>query len=396
MPSCSVYVHIPFCRHLCSYCDFNTYAGLDALIPAYIQALTREIKRLARPLPAHSIYFGGGTPSLLPSWGLEQVLAALGDAFPLASSVEVTLEANLEGLSLSYLRDLRRLGVNRLSLGMQSAHPGELRILERRHDYAHVVEVVKLARQAGFDNLSLDLIFGLPEQPLDLWARSLDLALRLAPEHFCLYGLTIEPGTPLGKMAQRGLVPLPDPDLAARMYEHADDVFKTAGYLQYEITSWAKSISSSTVPPQANPHFACRHNLQYWFNKPFLGLGAGASGFVDRVRTVNVASPQAYIHSLSAQDAPGKPFPQTAATASAVVVSREDEMRETMLMGLRLTRAGVSDTAFKTRFNVSMHDAFATEIDDLISLGLLEQVGQVVRLTPRGRLLGDQVFVRFV
>ena len=273
----SIYLHIPFCQHRCSYCDFNTYAGLENLISAYAQALQHEIKYVAATLdaklPVHTIFFGGGTPSLLPAEYLANILKTLRTSFNVFPDAEISLEANPGTLSAAYLTELRNLGINRLSLGMQSAHPDELKFLERIHDYMDVVDAVTWARQAGFDNLSLDLIFGLPEQQTQTWVDSLQRALALAPEHFSLYALTLEHGTPLGSWAARGLIPEPDPDRAADMYELATEMLAQAGYAQYEISNWARE------------NHECRHNVQYWRNQPYLGLGAGAHGFVNGMRT---------------------------------------------------------------------------------------------------------------
>lgn len=393
----SVYLHVPFCVHRCGYCDFNTYAGLDALIPAYIQALRREIHFAAESagqrIPVHTIFFGGGTPSLLPIAGLEAILESLTEAFAWQPGIEITLEANPGTLSLPYLRDLRRLGVTRLSLGMQSAHPDELRLLERQHNYSDVIQSVAWARRAGFDNLNLDLIFGLPEQPLETWRRSLELACGLHPEHFSLYSLTLEHDTPFGRWASHGLLSEPDPDTAADMYEWSTDILASLGYTQYEISNWAK---------QTSPHdfLACRHNLQYWRNLPYFGFGAGAHGYISGVRTANVLSPNAYIQRLqTAAEQPGCPYPQTPATLSALVIDQEAEIAETMMMGLRLLQEGVSEQRFQQRFDQSLRQRFARPIQRLIQLGLLEWAGEqqdILRITTRGRLLGNQVFVEFI
>jgi len=328
-------------------------------------------------------------PSLLPPDALEDILHALREGFQWTTSIEISMEANPGTLSLDYLRAIRSLGINRLSLGMQSAHPRELLFLERQHDYMDVVAAVKWARQAGFDNLSLDLIFGLPEQTLDLWEGSLQLALRLAPEHFSLYALTLEHGTPLGHWADRGLVPQPDPDLAADMYERAAELLTASGYEQYEISNWATRSQAS------GETMVCRHNVQYWRNQPYLGLGAGAHGFAGGYRTVNVLSPRAYIQRLSSGLGSGA-FPRTPATTEARPIDSQTAMRETMMMGLRLTQEGVSAEAFQERFGVSLEDVFAPEIARLVQVGLLEWAGDALRLTTRGRLLGNQVFMAFV
>lgn len=386
----SLYLHIPFCRHRCAYCDFNTYAGLEHLRAAYVQALVAEVRWLGQTAPArlpiHTVYFGGGTPSLLTPAQVEQVLTAVADAFALAADAEITLEANPGTLEAAQLRALRAVGVNRLSLGVQSAHPEELRLLERLHDYSLVTRTVAAARRAGFDNLNLDLMFGLPGQPLDRWQRTLELVLALAPEHLSLYALTLEHGTPMAAWVSRGLLPAPEEDTVAAMYEWAMARLEAAGYRQYEISNWAR------------PGYACRHNLQYWRNWPYLGLGAGAHGWAAGVRTVNVRAPAAYIERLN--HPPDRPlaFPRTPATVQAHPVTRREEMAETMMMGLRLTEEGVSRRAFAARFGQPLEAVYGAEIERLVAWGLLtwSADGDRLRLTPRGRLLGNQVFMAFV
>jgi len=385
----SLYFHIPFCVHRCAYCDFNTYAGQESLIPAYVQALCREIEMVAcsapERLPAHTVFFGGGTPSLLSVTQFESILGKVRNSFDLAPDAEMSLEANPGTLTKDSLRDLHSLGFNRLSLGVQSAHPDELRQLERIHNYYQVIEAVTWARQAGFDNLNLDLIFGLPEQTLERWQATVKLILGLRPEHLSLYALTIEPGTPFGRWAQRGIISVPDPDTAADMYEWAGEALETAGFEQYEISNWAR------------PGRQCRHNLQTWRGQPYFGFGAGAHGCAGGMRIANVSRIKAYLERLHPDPLiSGRHFPLSPATVEQTNISRRVEMQETMLTGLRLTREGVSAEVFADRFGVPMRDVFGREIDELSGLSLLEWVGPVLRLTKRGRLLGNQVFLRFV
>jgi oxygen-independent coproporphyrinogen III oxidase len=397
MVSYSIYIHIPFCSHRCGYCDFNTYAGLEDLIAPYTQALCAEIEYIATsspPLPAHTIFFGGGTPSLLPAAEVKRILLALSKAFDFSPLIEISLEANPGTLSLSYLQELRQLGINRLSLGVQSANPAELRLLERQHNYTDVIQAAGWARQAGFDNLNLDLIYGLPDQSLESWQRTLDLAIGLHPEHFSLYALTLEHGTPFGRWAARGLISEPDPDLAADMYEWAAQRLSLAGYDQYEISNWACRRNGQLL--------ACRHNLQYWRGLPYLGLGAGAHGYAASQRTVNVLAPQAYIqrclHSVE-RDAHRFTFPQTPATLSVSPINRQSEIGEMMMMGLRLTDEGVSAVKFLERFGQTLDQVYGPQIERLIRLGLLEWAGpqeDSLRLSQRGRLLGNQVFMEFI
>ena len=393
----SLYLHIPFCRHRCAYCDFNTYAGLESLIGNYTRALCREIEHAAEGFPAlagvHTLFFGGGTPSLLPLFALEQILTTLRAGFALPDDAEITLEANPGTVSLDYLRGLRALGINRLSMGMQSADPNDLRILEREHNFFDVVNAVKWARQAGFENLNLDLIFGLPYQSFESWKHTLDLAVGLHPDHLSVYSLILEHGTPMNAWVERGLLPMPEDDLAASMYEWTMERLPRDGYEQYEISNWARRDAYGQV-------MACHHNLQYWYNQPYLGLGAGAHGFAGGVRTANVRAPRAYIERLtySAQRKSKKErkFPRTPATVNVTPIDRMTEMQETMMVGLRLVEEGVSAEAFEARFGEKAEAVFEKELRKLVGNGLLEWAGERVRLTKRGRMVGNQVFMLFV
>jgi oxygen-independent coproporphyrinogen-3 oxidase len=263
-------------------------------------------------------------------------------------------------------------------------------MLEREHGYPDVVQAVSWARQAGFSQISLDLIFGLPYQTLATWQQSTALALNLQPDHLSLYALSLEDGTPLENWVARGLVSQPDPDLAADMYEWAAARLEEEGFTQYEISNWARTAPSGTA-------LICRHNLQYWRNAPYIGLGAGAHGFIGGYRTATVRTPANYIQRCL-EGVLGE-FPRTPATVSAVRIERRVEMQETMLMGLRLTHEGVSNQVFTHRFGESIQSAFSEEVQGLLRVGLLEwggEGGDILRLTPQGRLVGNQVFIHFI
>jgi oxygen-independent coproporphyrinogen-3 oxidase len=285
------------------------------------------------------------------------------------------------------LKTLRALGINRLSYGMQSAHPDDLRLLQRIHSFPEVIQAVEFARLAGFDNLNLDLIFGLPFQTLERWQETLERALSLQPDHLSLYALTVEEGTPLWNWVRRGMVAAPDDDLAADMYEWASERLDRGGFGQYEISNWARRLSDGSLR-------ACRHNLQYWRSLPYLGFGAGAHGFVKKIRTANVSNFQEYIRIM--QNAGSSSFPAGPAAETSLVIDLHAEMQETMMVGLRLTREGVSRVSFEQRFHQSLESVFGEEIQRLLQVGLLEWAGESLRLTRRGRLLGNQVFMQFV
>jgi oxygen-independent coproporphyrinogen-3 oxidase len=400
MKSHSVYLHIPFCRHLCSYCDFNTYAGLEEHIPAYIQALCTEIEFVAeyceQQIPVHTIFIGGGTPSILPVREFGKIFQTISRVFDIQEHVEITIEANPGRLSYGYLKSLRDLGINRLSLGMQSAIPEELRLLDRQHDNYRTEKAVNDARRAGFGNINLDLIFGIPDQTPLSWQMTMDLALSLNPDHFSLYSLSIEPGTPLNDWLGEGLISEPDSDIAAEMYELAEARLHEHGYQQYEISNWARKGDGLGL-------MSCQHNLQYWRNLPYLGFGAGAHGYAGENRTVNVSRPDRYIEKLLSSEVDSSQndisYPSTPATTRVTVISQAEEIKETMMMGLRLTGEGISRREFHSRFGTSLEEVYGGEIEELLGLGLLEwdQVtSERLRLTPKGRLLGNQVFQRFI
>ena len=385
----SLYFHIPFCRHRCAYCDFNTYARMDHLIPAYTSALENEIVRVTENagarLPVHTIFFGGGTPSLLPLERIGGILSICHERFNLFEDVEITLEANPGTVSHQWLLGVRALGVNRLSFGMQSADPAELRFLEREHGLRDVIDAVSWSRDAGFENLSLDLIFGLPGQSLPTWEATLAAALSLHPDHLSLYALTVEEGTPLNRWVERGLVSAPDDDSAADMYDKAIEVLARHGLEQYEISNWAL------------PGRECRHNLQYWLDLPYLGFGAGAHGYANGVRTANVKGIREYIRTVE-MGTSGE-FPHSPAVHSKVAINVETEMGEVMMVGLRLTERGVVDREFHARFGRHLIDVYEHPIEKLQREGLLEWKdgpGSALRLTRNGRLFGNRVFREFI
>lgn len=382
----SLYFHIPFCKHRCAYCDFNTYAGQADSIPAYVEALRNEIKSVGESvsrLSLGTIFFGGGTPSLLTADRYRDIFQSIHAHFTVSPEAEISLEANPGTVSPEYLRELRTVGFNRISYGVQSANPEELRMLERIHSYSDVVDAVRWSRQAGFDNLNLDLIYGLPEQTLKSWQHTVKLSLQLRPEHISAYALTLESGTPFGRWAAKGLMPIPDPDLAAEQYEWTMDYLASQGYVQYEISNWAL------------PGYECVHNLQYWRNLDYLGLGAGAHGYAGGFRYSNVLRIKTYIDRLSSPLS-SFVFPLSPATVNQHKNTPRDDMQETMMTGLRLTNEGVSAQGFQRRFDVDLGDVFGIEIRKLEKVGLLEWAGDTLRLTQRGRLLGNQVFMEFV
>jgi oxygen-independent coproporphyrinogen-3 oxidase len=406
MTTYALYLHIPFCRRRCSYCDFNTYTTLGGLQDAYTAALAREIRQvgaLAReagdPAPAvHTMFFGGGTPSLLTTRQVETILTAAREAFAVAPDAEITMEANPGTVDAAYLAAVRALGVNRLSYGVQSALPGELALLGREHDFDAAVAAVGMAREAGFDNLNLDLIYGLPGQSVADWQRTLSAVLPLEVEHVSLYCLTIEPGTPMQRWLQTGTIQAPDPDVAADQYELACRELARAGFGHYEISNWAR------------PGRECRHNVVYWRNEPYLGLGAGAHGMAGGYRYQVVRQPRAYIRRMGmtdddrlqtarrllSPDLRTEVFPLSSAVAAYHPVGRDEAMSDTAITQLRLLEEGLDLNAFAGRFGRTFDEVYGDTVRQLVGWDLLRRRDGHLLLTERGRFLSNQVFYRFV
>lgn len=396
-----LYLHIPWCPSRCIYCDFNTYVEDDhQLKAAYQAALLQEIRQTAEALtrPAlDTIFIGGGTPTTLPPAQLAELVDTVAANFALSPQAEITTEANPGTLDRSYLRDLRQAGINRLSLGVQSFQDEELRFLSRLHDVASVYRTVRQARQAGFDNLSLDLIFNLPQQTVTDWQFNLQHALELAPEHLSIYSLIIEVGTPLHRQRQQGLVSQPDDDIAAEMYALTIDMLAEAGYVQYEISNWARPDTvAHSLAEWSTPRLASAHNLIYWRNQPYVGLGAGAYGTLNGSRWANVKHPRQYIQRL----ATGQGLGAAQDNKTVETIDPPTAMSEQMLLGLRLVREGVNAVDFMARFGVSLEDYFAAAIEYGLRYQLLEWLttptGRRLRLTQSGRFLANRVMLQFM
>jgi len=413
--SVALYVHFPFCSKRCTYCDFNTYVGLRELIPAYAEALCREIETAGErwnALGVSTIYLGGGTPSLVPLDLLAGLFDAVHGAFHVSSDPEITIEANPGTVTSAYLRGLRGLGINRLSLGVQSTHEDDLRMLGRIHTWRDTVKSFESARKAGFDDISFDLMFGLPGQTEGRWEKTLGTALDLEPRHLSLYDLTLEEETLLARQITSGMLSAPEEACAAAMYEVSERILAAAGFFHYEISNWARvedrgreenRLPSAWWPVEPDvdrksseaisPH-VCRHNLTYWQNQPWLAVGAGAHSWFEQRRWVNFYHPEDYVAAWIG-DGPsvsGDPF---AASQSVEKISKSLEMGETMMLGLRLAE-GVSNERFETRFGKPLTEVFGCELENLRDQGLLTWDGSVARLTQRGRLLGNRVFERFI
>lgn len=376
----ALYLHIPFCTTKCTYCAFNTYTKLEALIPPFVEAICQELRLLstARPgLAIHTVYFGGGTPSLLTAPQLRKILTNITTGFLLDDNAEITLEANPNDVDEPYARELFALGINRISLGMQSAQEHELRLFARRHGNRHLIRAISALRCAGFSNFNLDLIFGIPHQSIGEWQDSLQQALRLNPTHLSLYALSLEKGTPLRDWVNNGELLEPDDDTAAEMYERASEWLDKSGYQQYEISNWCR------------PGYECRHNLQYWRNFPYLACGPGAHGFANGIRYRNLRSPKRYIELL------GKPvsleFPLTPVVEHFERVSALTERAETIMMSLRLTKEGINRDQFLERFGVDLLEERTEVINRFRNMGLLTISEGILRLTRAGRFVSNTI-----
>lgn len=379
-----IYIHVPFCAHICPYCDFNTFAGQSALIPRYVAAVQQEILaqgRLFLGRKAGSIFLGGGTPSQLSPAQLADILRSCADAFDLLPNAEITMEANPNDLDEAYCAGALQAGINRLSIGAQTFDKRGLRTLGRLHEAADVGGALAAARRAGFANISLDLIYGWPGQTLQQWDADLTQVLGgdvggSVPDHLSLYSLIVEPGTPMADAVTRGILTPVDDDLSADFYELAVEKLADAGWRHYEIANWA-----------SRPEFYSRHNAVYWRNGDYAGIGAGAHGHHRGVRGMNQPSPQRYIATLTREESPQTNVEQ---------IDQRTAIGETMMLGLRLLEDGVSATAFQARFGVSLGDFFGQELARLSELGLLDVNPTRVRLTDRGALLANSVCAEFL
>ncbi len=415
-----LYVHIPFCEKKCPYCDFNTYAKLDNIFQSYVDALCLELEMWASRIDGRTIdtiFVGGGTPTVLSLAQLAQIFETIQRCYRLRSTCEITSEANPGTVDRAKFAGLVGLGVNRLSMGVQSFAPDELTFLGRIHSVQDVDRAYDAARSAGFDNINLDFIFGLPNQSTAVWSATLDKAIALAPEHLSLYSLIVEPETPLFHWVETGRVPAPDDDLAGDLYETAITRLTEAGYEQYEVSNWAKRRGTGTgdwglgnndvvdprspIPDPRSP-LACSHNLVYWRNQEYIGVGPGAHSHMRQPFAHPSATPTA--GGVGLRWSNRKPVPGYIARVQAgesVVdfweeIDSRTAMGETMMLGLRLVEEGVSRARFRRRHGVEMDEIFAQELTRLHSQGLLQSDSERVYLTPRGLMLGNQVFAAFL
>jgi oxygen-independent coproporphyrinogen-3 oxidase len=375
----TIYVHIPFCIQKCGYCDFNAYLYRHDAAQTYLTALRREIEHTATEqlwmgYSVPSVYFGGGTPSTLAPADLTSLLSLIRDSFPVPADAEITLEADPGTIDLAGFEVLRAGGFNRISIGVQAFDDGLLHRLDRLHSAADARCVLVWARRAGFMDLNLDLMFGLPGQSLPAWERSLHEAIAFTPTHISVYGLTIEERTPFYRRQQRGQLALPDEEAQVAMFERADQVLTAAGYMHYEISNYAM------------PGWRSRHNLHYWQHGEYLGFGAGAHAYLHGYRRENERLPGRYIRAIVAGGS---------AAGVPELIDRTRRLHEGLMVGLRLHQ-GIDLEAFARAYGIHLAAAYAKPIDELLESGHLQLSDGRLRLTDRGRLVTDAVLARLV
>jgi len=376
----ALYIHIPFCTNKCFYCDFNSYVAEGQPIDAYLDALEREMERTVAALPPEridTVFVGGGTPTVLNPAQMARFLASVRRHFPLAPDAEYTMEANPGTTDSAKLAVMREGGVNRVSFGAQSFDNRLLKAIGRIHEADDVIRSVADAKAAGFANLSIDLMFGLPNQKLHHLQDSVSRALELDLPHYSLYSLKVEENTLFHRLYERGELPLPEEEEEAAMYEHLIERLTGAGYSHYEISNFAR------------PGFESRHNTVYWRNEPYYGLGAGAHGYALGRRHMNIRGVQPYI------DAAMERLPRL----ETLEVSPDEAMEDFMMVGLRL-RGGVYEADFRRQFGpgARLKQRFGEPLARLCEQGLLERTsdGEGYRLTRRGVMLGNEVFGAFL
>lgn len=377
MSCAGVYIHVPFCRSRCSYCDFATARYDRAPAERYVRAVAGEIFRwreLDQSNDIDTIYFGGGTPSLLSPLQVRRILEAVRDRFRVLDGAEVTMEMNPSELSAEKLKNLRRLGINRASFGAQTFDDRELRRLGRTHTSQDIGRTFSQLREADFENISFDVIAGLPGQKLDGWSRNLDEALALGPEHLSLYLLEVHEGTPLADQIRRGFQPQPDDDLAAEMYGLMVERVCVAGYEHYEISNFCL------------PGFPSRHNTKYWTGAPYYGFGCSAHSYDGkRRRWANERDTARYLNLIESGESP---------VAETVELGPAQARAESIFLGLRLMR-GISLSQHRARFGVDLRKQYAADVLHLSDAGLIEFNDDQMRLTSRGALLSNEVFAAF-
>lgn len=388
-----LYVHIPFCVRKCAYCDFLSFPSEECERASYVDALLKEIKGQKDKFKDYvvtTVFLGGGTPSLLREDDTARIFHSLKESFDISRNAEITMEVNPGTVTAKKAAAWKLCGVNRLSIGLQSADDEELQMLGRIHTFQEFLDTWKIVREAGFDNVNIDLISAIPGQTLESWEKTLRTAAGLAPEHLSAYSLIIEEGTPFYKMygeesgtagaedASNRQLPLPDEDTEREIYKITEQILNRYGYHRYEISNYAKE------------GYECRHNLGYWERKEYLGLGLGASSLVNEQRFRNTADMERYLKLFGTDGSKaGEVYEETE------VLSAQEQMEEFMFLGLRKMK-GISGAEFEKSFGRTLDEVYGDTIDRLQSQGLIERAGDELRLTERGIDVSNYVFAEFL
>lgn len=372
-----LYVHIPFCRQKCLYCDFPSYCSLEALYEPYTNALCREISGQGALFPqamVDTIYIGGGTPTLLSPISLGKIITEIRKAFQVSPEAEISIEANPGTVSPAALRTMREIGISRISFGVQTFSDSLLPLLGRIHTKADALSAILWAKEAGFTNINVDLMYGLPEQTIANFKHSLETAVSLAIPHVSVYGLKVEEGTPFAALSVADQLALPSEEVEESMYDMVTDYLPACGYERYEISNYAVS------------GYVCRHNLKYWNFEPYIGVGAAAASFINGIRTTNVVDVSRYIAMVASATRP---------IGFIDDAGRDAAMGEYIFLALRLT-VGLDANDFARRFGVGFFDKYRPVVESLLSQQLLHRTTNGVALTVKGMKYGNQVFAAFL
>lgn len=375
----SLYIHIPFCLSKCNYCAFTSYPGLENIFESYKNAVITEIRNIARDTqkeikPLETIFFGGGTPTSMPAEYLAEILTVAVDHWGIVEHPEISLEANPETVDKNYLAILIAAGFNRISFGVQSMNDAELKKIGRIHNRQKVIEVIAAARAVGFRSLNVDLMTGLPEQSLADWKHNLDSVLALEPDHLSIYQLTPEQGTIFDNQLNSGKYQLPSEDLSLAMDDCTQELTKSAGFAQYEISNYAK------------PEYESRHNINYWHNNEYIGVGAGAVSYLNGGREVRISDPRTYIVRISSGES---------VIVDTEILSCDDRFRETVIMGMRLLE-GVDIKRLESRFNMDFKTYYGATLTKHLDNDMIKIENGFASITPLGRPLSNMIMADFV
>lgn len=369
----SLYIHIPFCKQKCFYCDFPSYASIDYLREDYVKALCKEIEEKAIDYKMKSIFIGGGTPSYLETKEIAKLLKTI-SKLDLEEGMEFTMECNPGALAEEKLKTMIEGGVNRISMGLQAVQNSLLKDIGRIHTFKEFTENFNLARKVGFKNINVDLMFGLPNQSFDEWKESLETIADLNPEHISAYSLIVEEGTAFYKLWERNKLILPTEEDERRMYSETKEILKAKGYHQYEISNYSKE------------GYECYHNKVYWESKNYLGVGSASTSFIDGKRIKNIENVKAYIDGI---------MDDKSIVLEENENSKEDNIEEFVFMGLRMIE-GISKEEFKRRFKLDIYEIYSKEIKKNIENGLLLEVGDRLKLSEKGIEFSNSVMSDFI